>query len=199
MDSLEVAKLVVSALTPLAVVIFGYWINKQFKRSEEEYRRQYEEKKEDERLEREEQLKQIERRYTPHIELSIDCEFFGPRQDKFLVSLLLIANNRGHVVHQFKSIRLRIRGIKNESFQYWKDREPRAYFPHKICEAELVPPDWNFIYVEPGVAHRITFTTVIPVDYSYLLAHAEFYYEKYLPHNVESIFAVPKRSSSSYA
>lgn len=205
-NSLEVAKLLVALLTPLAVAFVGFLISKKLKENElarqeelekgrDERRQQYEERKEEERLEREERIKEIERIYTPHIELRIDCQFFGPRQEQFLASFLLIANNRGHVVHQFPSIRLRVRGIKDESFQYWKGREPRAHFPHKIFEAEVVPPDWNFIYVEPGVAHQITFNTVIPADYSYLLAHAEFHYEKYWPHNVEAIFAVPKSST----
>ena len=33
-NSLEVAKLLVSALTPLAVLTFGFWINRRLKRVE---------------------------------------------------------------------------------------------------------------------------------------------------------------------
>lgn len=189
--SLEIAKLVVSSFTPLMVAFAGYWISKQLTQSEEIRRQQYEERKERERLEREERKDQLERRREPHIELSIDCEFFGPRQRLFLANFLVIANNRGHVVHQFPKILLRVRGIKVEPFQYWQDRTPRAYFPHKIFETDLVPPNWNFVYVEPGVTHQIAFTTIIPAEYSYLLAYAEFDYKEYWPHSAEAIFAVP--------
>jgi len=60
-----------------------------------------------------------------------------------------------------------------------------------VLETEVVPPNWQFIYVEPGVAHQVTFTTLIPAEYSYLLAHVEFQYKKYWPHTVERVFAIP--------
>ena len=205
-NSLEIVKLVVSILTPLVVAFVGYWITTRLKNIEsatqaelekdrEERRQLYEEGREVEQLEREERKNQIERRYTPHIELRIECQFFGPRQDQFLAVFLVLANNRGHVVHQFPSVGLRVRGIKDEPFQYWEGREPRAHFPHKLFEVDLVPPDWNFIFIEPGVSHQIAFTTVVPSDYSYLLAFAEFEYKEYWPHNAEAVFSVPKQSA----
>jgi hypothetical protein len=205
-NSLEVAKLVISILTPLVVAFVGYWITTRLKKIElttqaelekdrEERMQLYEERKEVERLEREERKSQIERRYTPHIELRIESQFFGPRKDQFLVVFSLIANNRGHVVHEFPSVDLRVRGIKDEPFQYWKGWEPRAHFPHKLFEVDLVPPDWEFIFIEPSVSHQITFTTIVPADYSYLLAYAEFEYKKYWPHSAETLFAVPKHSA----
>jgi hypothetical protein len=191
-NSLEIAKLFVAALTPVAVALVGYGISTRLRQTEEEHRRQYDDQKQARQLQLEEQKEQIERRHTPHIELRIDCQFFGPRQDHFMASFFLLATNRGNVKHEFPYIKFRLRGIKDEPFQYWQGHEPRAYFPHLICKAELLPPDWKFIYIEPGVAHQITFTTVIPADYSILLAHAEFEYKPNWPHTVEAVFGVPR-------
>jgi hypothetical protein len=191
-NSLEVAKLVVSVLTPLTVFFLGAWISRRLKTIELARLKESEERQQ----ELEERKREIERVYTPHLEFRIDCQFFGPKQRQFLATFVLIANNRGRVVHRFPSIRLRVRGLrKNEPFQYWAGREPRAEFPHKIFEAEVVPRDWNFIYVEPGVAHQITFTSVIPADYSFLIANAEFNIDKFTPHNVEGVFPVPEDSA----
>lgn len=209
-NSLEVVKIIVSILTPLTIVFLGYWINLRLKHIEtsqqrerdeqkskedherEERRQHYEERKETERLEREERKNEIERRYQPHIEFKIDCQFFGSRENQFLINFLLIADNRGHVLHRFPKIKLRVRGIKNEEpFEYWEGREPRARFPHKILDVDVVPPKYNFIFVEPGVAQRINYPSIVSADYSFLVARAEFHYDKFTPHSVEDVFTVP--------
>lgn len=198
-NSLELVKVIISVLTPLTVIFLGYWINLRLKSVEknqqdirEERRQQLEERREAERLEREEKKNEIERRYQPHIEFKIDCQFFGPLEDKILTNFCLIADNRGHVLHRFPSIKLRVRGIKKEeSFQYWEGQEPRVKFPHKVFETEVVPTGWNFIFVEPGVAQTINFTSIVSTDYSFIVVRAEFHYDKYTPHSVEKMFEVP--------
>jgi|GEM_PF-3219537 len=204
-NSLEIAKIAVTAITPIVVVGVGYLISRQLKNSEfrmqkelekdrEERALRYEEQKDSERFRREEQKAEIERRYTPHIELRIDCQFFGPRDDQFLATFCVQASNKGQVVHKFPSVVLRVRGIKGEPFQHWQGHEPRAYFPHNVFETDLIPSDWNFIFIEPGVSHQITITTVIPAEYSYVLAYAEFAYKEYWPHTAEAVFFLPQRA-----
>ena len=197
-NSLEIAKLVVGLVTPLVVAFIGYWISTQLKRSEatrqkerDESRREYEEKRDIERLEREARKEQIERRHTPHIELKLECQFLGVRNNQFLAALTVLAGNSGQVLHKFERVILRLRGIKDEQFEYREGREPQANFPHKIFETNLVPGDWNFIFIEPGVTQRVSLITVIPAEYTYVLAHVEFEYKEYWPHTAEAVFAVP--------
>jgi hypothetical protein len=151
--------------------------------------------KERERLERETERDELERRHTPHIELRLECHFLGERNGQHLTTVLVLATNRGQVLHKFDRIILRMRGIKNERFEHWEENAPRACFPHKILETNLVPKlvheSWNFIFIEPGVAQHISLTTLIPVEYTYVLAHVEFEYKKYWPHTAEAVFAVP--------
>jgi hypothetical protein len=219
-NTLEVAKLVSGLITPLVVAVFGYWITIRLKAQEqrsdiarEEQRTQYEERtalehqerearneerrkqdeqsRERERLEREAQKEELERRHTPHIELRVDCQFLGARNGQLLTTVSVIATNSGQVLHRFERVILRIRGIKDERFEYWEGKEPNAHFPHKILETNLVPGKWSFIFIEPGVTQRISLTTLIPIEYTYVLVHVEFEYKKYWPHTSEAAFAVP--------
>jgi hypothetical protein len=157
----------------------------------EESRKQEERSRERETLEREAQRDELERKHTPHIELRLEAQFFGQRGGLLLTAISVVATNLGQVLHKFDRIILRVRGIKDEPFQYWKGREPHAHFPHKILETNLVQEDWNFIFIEPGVAQRITLTTLIPIEYRYALVHVEFEYKKYWPHTAEAVFAIP--------
>jgi len=160
----------------------------------EELRQQAERRAEREQLDREAKKEALERWHTPHIELRIDCQFIGTRNGQHLVLVIVDARNAGQVMHQFQNIKLRIRGIKEEPFEYLKDKEPHAHFPHKIIETNLVPKKWkwNFIFIEPGVTQRVSLVTLIPVDYTYVLAHVKFEYEKYWPHTAETLIAVPQ-------
>jgi hypothetical protein len=161
-----------------------------------EARRAEEERsKERERLAREAEKDELERIHTPHIELRLECQFLGARNGQHLTNVVVLATNRGQVLHKFDHIILRIRGIKNEHFESWKENESRAYFPHKILKTNLVAEQsWNFIFIEPGVAQQISLTTLIPDEYTYILTHVEFEYRKYWPHSAEAVFAVPNGS-----
>ncbi len=89
---------------------------------------------------------------------------------------------------------LRVRGIKDEPFSFRAGEDSRVAFPHKILETNLVERSWNFIFVEHAVTQRISFSTLIPDDYTYVLAHLMFEYKKYWPHTADAIRAVPARS-----
>lgn len=175
-------------------------LERQEREARLEARRTEEERsKERERLERETEKDELERRHTPHIELRLECQFLGARNGQHLTTVLVLATNRGQVLHKFDRIILRVRGIKNERFEYWEGNAPRACFPHKILETNLVPKlvqeSWNFIFIEPGVAQQISLTTLIPAEYTYVLTHVEFEYKKYWPHTAEAVFAVPSGTS----
>ncbi len=129
------------------------------------------------------------------IEFRIECSFFGPHQGAYLTEFRLIAANRGLVKHKFPSIVLRVRGIKRmEPLDYWKGREPRVEFPTEVFKAEVVHAKYSYIFVEPGVQQVITFVTKIPTSYRFILARAEFHYNRYKPHSAESVFDVPQEN-----
>lgn len=66
----------------------------------------------------------------------------------------------------------------------------RLEFKHKQLDTDIVPTDWNYIFIEPGVRQEICFVTRIEENYRYILALAEFYYDTFTPHNIERMFEV---------
>ncbi len=98
--------------------------------------------------------------------------------------------------------------LKAQDRRLYREDEPhirdeharRAAFPHKLLKRNLVPTTkttkWNYIFIEPGVKQDVSFTTLVPSDYSYLSAHVRFDYEKYRPHTAEAVFAVPNAASA---
>lgn len=183
--SLEIAKFAASMATPVAVALIGLWINSKLKaqdrRAEAAFRSEY-------RLD------------TPHIELTLECEFLGTRAGMRLVTFTVAAHNTGKVLHKFDEIILRVRGIRDEPFECaGVDGEVdvatfdvyRAKFPHAVLKTNLVPaPVWNFVFVEPGVTQRLPLTTPISTEFTYLLVHVMFAYGEYTPHTAQAVFAV---------
>lgn len=194
--SLEIAKLIASLLTPLVVVVIGYWLNRRLKRIELENQartREYIEEKERARDE-------LERRHKPHIQFRIGCNFFGPQGGSVIAEFVISAHNLSVVRHEFCKIILRVRGIPHEAPLSLLERHPhRLAFPDKLLETDIVPPDWNFIFVEPGVNQETTFVTKIQAKYRYILARAEFRYERHTPHTTERMFEVCPRVADTAA
>ena len=139
----------------------------------------------------------------PHIELELDCQFHGTRGDNRLTTFIVSAANVGVRDHRFPSIMLVVRAIKDEPFSYDAKNEPdigercrRASFPHKVLERDLVPEQWEFVFVEPGVTQQLSMTTLIPSDCSYLQVRVAFDYKARWPHTGQAIFATPKAASA---
>ncbi|MEK6337359.1 MAG: hypothetical protein AABM67_20750 [Acidobacteriota bacterium] len=123
------------------------------------------------------------------VEFSIDCNFFGPQQEQYLAEFRLHAVNKGVVVHRFPSIELRVLGLKkSDPISFWEDRKPRVEFPHKVMQAEIVHDKYSYIFVEPGVEQVITYVTTFPAEYRFILARAEFRYDRRNPHSAEKVF-----------
>lgn len=148
------------------------------------------------RWEREDRLRherwEKERTYKPHIEFGIDCNFYGPGRGYYLTEFLLRAHNKGAILQQFPSILLRVRGIKHDQApEYWSGREPRVEFPEKVIdETDIIPRDYNYFFVEPGVRQTFTYVTRTPASIKYVLVQAKFTYDEFTPHTVERVFLV---------
>jgi hypothetical protein len=187
----ETIGLITSILTPLVLAIIGYYFNLRLKAIDLDYQKQNKIREEEEQKRRDE----IARRYEPHIEFTIDANFHTPQQGFYIAEFTIYANNKSLVQHKFNKINLRVRGIKkDEELKFWEENRPRLLFPHKLFETDIVPKDWNFIVVEPGVKQEISFVTKIEQAYSCLIAQAEFEYDKFTPQSTERTFAIRESS-----
>lgn len=133
----------------------------------------------------------------PRLEFSIDCEFFGPVGGEYIAQFTLNARNRGLVRYQFSRIDLRVRGIARDSgIQYWSGREPRLEFPLSVLKTNVIPDNYNFFFVEPGIEQPITYVSKIPENIQYILVNAVFHYDRFTPHSIEKAFEIRSMEGS---
>ncbi|UHD15036.1 hypothetical protein [Thiocapsa bogorovii] len=187
-NSLEIAKLLVSVLTPLSIGLLGFWFNRRLHKLESER----EDSRRTEEARKRKARDELERRFVPHIEFDIDCHFYGPHQGKYAAEFTLSASNKGITRHEFTSVLLRVRGVTQEaSLRFWAKHYPhRLEFPEAILKDEVKPRNWNYIFVEPGVTQRLTYSTIIDEEIRLITARAEFHYARYTPHSTERMFEV---------
>jgi hypothetical protein len=136
-----------------------------------------------------------ERTHNPRVEFSIDATIFPAQEATRLVEFRLLANNKGSVVHRFRSIKLRVRGISaGTAIAQCGCRGARTSFPEKLIDDEEViyKAKYDHIFVEPGVEQTITYCTAIPAEMAFIVAHVKFFYDKeeLWPHSAERVFAV---------
>ena len=82
------------------------------------------------------------------------------------------ADNKGITKHEFTSIILRMRGIKQDApLSFWTNLyKHRLEFPEKIIEDEVKPNNWKYIFIKPGVTQRISYITIIDAEIKYITA-----------------------------
>jgi hypothetical protein len=186
-----------SVATAVLLSIVTVMVNSRLHRSQQEWedRARREEREREDRARREERereraLSERHREDTPHVEFTLDCESFGPEEDHFLVEVLLFVHNRDLVQQKFKSILLRIRGIKrDQTLAFREGNKSRLSFPERILDdEEVVPKNYNFLFVEPGVRQTISYVTKVHSSIKYVVVFAEFRYDRFTPHTVERVF-----------
>ncbi len=152
-----------------------------------------------------------ERRYALRIEFGLDAMIIGVQNGFYLLEFITTINNKSLVQKEFSAITLRIRGIKNdEAIGLWtatviddETKEPkkvktrRINFPEKILKETIIPPKWNYIFVEPGVKQEIIYTTPIPEDIRYILATVEFHYDAKTLHTAEKMLTLQAPQSNT--
>lgn len=135
-----------------------------------------------------------ERSHEPHVEFTIDCLFYGPQKGEYIVEVLLIIHNKGLVQHKFFDMFLQLRGIKAKGrLSYSKKDDFRLDFPLILVdEVNLLPENYNFFFVEPGISQPFTYATKIPATIKYVLTSGMFYYDRdrRLVHRIERVFPV---------
>ena len=98
MTEYEITTIIISTLTPIAIFVLGCWFNKRLKELDIAYQRQSDLNRE----EKEQQQAEIERRYNPHIEFTMDANFFGPQKGKYAAEFIIHAHNKSLVRHEFE-------------------------------------------------------------------------------------------------
>jgi hypothetical protein len=146
----------------------------------------------EEQQKRENMRQEKERTHQPRIEFGIDCTFYGPEKDSYVVEFFLTAQNKGLIQQKFEKMLLRVRGIEgNQELTYFSGYEPRLNFPVKLLDnVSVIPQGYGYFFVEPGARQTIAYITKIPSSIKYILAHAVFWYDENTNHVTEKVFPV---------
>jgi hypothetical protein len=141
-----------------------------------------------------------ERSHARRVLFTIQCQFFGPIDGKYAVELTLNVKNGGLVVHRFKRLRIRLRGIDEvDELSGWEGQPSRLAFPRNLVDEPdaIFAKNYGSLFVEPGVDQPITFVSMIPASTRLVLARAEFEYEEGRTHSVEKVFEPNARAKSA--
>jgi hypothetical protein len=59
----------------------------------------------------------------------------------------------------------------------WEERKPLLQFPELVLETnQVVPLEYGYFFVRPGVRQRISYVASIPAEISFILARVTFRY-----------------------
>jgi hypothetical protein len=199
-DWVALAGMLAATIISVATLLINRRREVQQQERDDKLRKEQQEREDTLRKEGEVRAAEEERKrhtYSPHIEFEINCIFWGPQGDSIIAEFRLTARNKGLIQQKFKNILIRVLGINSEEdLAYWKDNEPRLAFPVELLDSEsILPKDYNYFFVEPGIEQVFTYVTKIPASVSYILAHAKFEYDQYTPHTTERVFAVKSGNS----
>ncbi len=173
-------------------------LRKEHQAREDNFRREQQTREDalrEEQQEREDMRQEKERTHQPRIEFGIDCTFYGPERDSYIVEFFLTSQNKGLIQQKFENMLLRVRGIEsNQELTYFQGYEPRLNFPVKLLDSvSVIPPGYGYFFVEPGAKQTIAYITKIPLSIKYILAHAVFWYDENTNHVTEKVFQVTIR------
>ena len=135
----------------------------------------------------------VQRRFAPQIEFDVDAKLFGPMDSGYVAEYTLTFTNKGLTRPKIRKLSLLVRMIgKND--QLFNRERPRS----RLCFQEipvlnienLIPPEWEWIFIEPGVTQRWRHSSKVPIDAAYLLVHGAFEYKPDLPHTAEKVIEV---------
>jgi hypothetical protein len=115
--------------------------------------------------------------HRPRIEFDIQCAFLGQQDNARVVNFIILATNKGNVEHKFSRISLRVRGIMAADGPLARRPDGRLNFPQELLKEEIIPKEFGYYFVRPGITQPLTFTTIIPTEVRFLLVRAAFEYE----------------------
>ncbi len=116
--------------------------------------------------------------HRQRIEFDIDYHNLGVKKSFRIIEIGALAENKGNVEQRFKSMRLRIRGIDNDTeLTELKDYEPRLSFPLASKNKwEMIPEKYGYFFVRPGIKQRFPVALKIPADWTHIQVKISFKY-----------------------
>jgi hypothetical protein len=119
-----------------------------------------------------------EREGRAKIDLTVDIDFLGTQNGKWLVHLVAQVSNGGKVRHWIRDFRFRLRALPAGSDPSDGDETicEQVVFPDLLKRGTWLPLTWAGTFIDPGVVNTYRHIAVIPMEVSFVLLDGMFSY-----------------------
>lgn len=137
------------------------------------------------------------RKFRRRIQLDIDCKIYGLPGNplKNVAEIQLCMENKGLVNHRIRELTVSVHSLKHESELDLKPTTGELIFPKTLLpKTNIVPKDYQYFFVRPGIRQVITHIIPIDSDASIIRVTAGFQYDYrgLFPHTVRRVFPVDR-------
>lgn len=136
-------------------------------------------------------------RAKPRIQFDLECRVFplDPETDTHLVEIAFVFSNTGFVEHRLYDLSVSVHGLPTGG----QDKGTRTFSRRLLPRTGIVPPQYQWYFVRPGVRQVITHTVVLHRPGPLIQVTAGFSYRKRedWPHTARRVFEVGSRSDSN--
>ena len=169
LDELQtIAETTESVATVIALAVGAVWAYGRFRREREGYAK---------------------------IDLTVDIDFLGIQEGKWLVHLVARVSNAGKVRHWIRDFSFRLRALPSGVAPTDGGEKicHQVVFPEVLKRGTWLPPTWLGTFVDPGVQNVYRHVAAVPVGISFVLLDGMFRYadEKSESHHSTRAFRVP--------
>jgi hypothetical protein len=133
--------------------------------------------------------------FKPRIQFDIDCSITRLTVRAYLLEILLIFENKGFVEHRVYDLSLSVHALPVESVDGYHVPTKGRIFPTRLVPITvIVPEDYGFYFVRPGVRQVITHHVIVTNPGPIIEVTAGFTYHKRSdwPHTARRVFSVDK-------
>lgn len=167
-DMKDILDAIEALATVLALAIGGYWTYSKFIRQRDNF---------------------------AFIEFTVDMNFIGKQDGKWIVELIAYLENKGKVQHTFSDLLFDFEALyEGDSVLSNELYGGQAHFPHQLAKRPWIPPGKYFI--EPGLRAKYSYVAQVPPEATFVMLHGRFTYENQAAwHSAERTLAVPTITS----
>lgn len=138
----------------------------------------------------------VEAANYPHLETSAEIVFIGQQADFWIVELLAILENKGKVQHKIQKFGFDLNALySGDKAQISKKWGGQVNFPHEVAKGSLIPRDFAYFVVGPGVRAKYSHIARVPKTATFVILHCWFEYSdnRGFSHTMEKTARVPAR------
>jgi hypothetical protein len=134
--------------------------------------------------------------FKRRLQFDLDCRFVPLQQnpDRTVAELQFIFENKGFVEHKLWNLNVSVHALDAEDKLTAKEATREIQFWCRLLpEIQLVPKDYDYYFVRPGVRQIITHIIAVPSAISAIRVTSGFYYDrrKRYPHTARRVFQLP--------